>query len=257
MPQPTVPGTTVRLLSQPSKMSCYSWSLPAAGAACPSMNGTICAGCYATKGSYRYPSTEKAQQARWQWTRESMRSAAAAAPWVQHMSNVIIHKVLLSKAPKFFRIHDSGDFFNSTYTMAWLQVIREVNSYAVTHKLEPIKFWASTRRWQAACRCPTSDSSTTPAGTHFRILSGDDRMMRALQMLAAEPHVTIRPSALDFDAVAPILPGLAAGSGSLTPTAAPVLAQICPASRNSSSCAAESCRHCWTNPSEPVYYLQH
>src|SRR4030095_4598120 len=49
----TVPGTTVRLLTQTSKMPGPSWSLPA-HKACPRANGTICDGCYAAKGCYRF-----------------------------------------------------------------------------------------------------------------------------------------------------------------------------------------------------------
>jgi hypothetical protein len=58
----TVPGTQVRLLTQTSKMPGSSWSLPA-GKACPRANGTICEGCYAAKGYYRYSTTQNAQAA--------------------------------------------------------------------------------------------------------------------------------------------------------------------------------------------------
>src|SRR5215471_11149872 len=70
----TVPGTSVRLLTQTSKMPGPSWSLPA-HKACPRANGTICDDCYASKGCYAWRTTEHAQSVRFHWTVESMRTA--------------------------------------------------------------------------------------------------------------------------------------------------------------------------------------
>src|SRR5581483_11597448 len=80
----TVPGTTVRLLTKTSKMPGPSWSLPA-HRACPRANGTICDSCYASKGCYRYSSTQNAQNARFAWTVEAMRTPHGRAEWIAEM----------------------------------------------------------------------------------------------------------------------------------------------------------------------------
>src|SRR5689334_20734928 len=76
----TVPGSSVRLLTQTTKMPGPSWSLPA-HTACPRANGTICDSCYASNGCYRYATTRKAQAARFAWTIESMRTADGCEHW--------------------------------------------------------------------------------------------------------------------------------------------------------------------------------
>jgi hypothetical protein len=255
MPKFTVPHTPVTLLTWTSKMSCASWSLPAGGPACPSMNGTICQSCYAQSGMYRAPVVQNAQRVRWEWTRQSMQTLAGTAAWTAHMIAAIRHEVAESKhkgySSRHFRIHDSGDFFAPNYCVAWAQVAQALPS---------IKFWAPTRRWQLA---RARGACQTPAGTHFKILTDDDRMLGALRLLAQLPNVTIRPSALDFDSDVPAIPGLTAGSGAVTDawgvpaTGAPPGAKLCPASLNSSSCEAEGCRHCWDNKTQPVFYLKH
>src|SRR4029450_9794124 len=79
-----VPGTTVRLLTQTTKMPGPSWSLPA-HKACPRANGTICDSCYAAKGCYRSSPAQNAQAARFDWTVKSMRSSAGRAQWIAAM----------------------------------------------------------------------------------------------------------------------------------------------------------------------------
>src|SRR5690349_4317212 len=83
-PYALVPGTTVRLLSQTTKMPGPSWSLPA-HRACPRANGNICDSCYASKGCYRYESTRNAQDVRFKWTVERMRTAEGRMAWVAYM----------------------------------------------------------------------------------------------------------------------------------------------------------------------------
>src|SRR3954447_20410402 len=109
----TVPGTTVRLLTQTTKMPGPSWSLPA-HRACPRANGTICDSCYASKGCYRYSSTQNAQNARFAWTVEAMRTTAGRAQWVADMVAGI-----LQSGCSYFRVHDSGDMFNVAYAECW------------------------------------------------------------------------------------------------------------------------------------------
>src|SRR5215471_16433024 len=103
----TVPGTSVRLLTQTSKMPGPSWSLPA-HKACPRANGTICDGCYASKGCYRYSTTRNAQEVRFRWTVESVRTPEGRFVWIDTMAAAIAET-----GCKYFRVHDSGDMFNN------------------------------------------------------------------------------------------------------------------------------------------------
>jgi hypothetical protein len=113
----TVPGTSVRLLTQTSKMPGPSWSLPA-HRACPRANGSICESCYAAKGCYRYSSTRNAQNVRFAWTGESMRTPAGRTEWIARMVTAIL---------------ESG-------CECWLEVCR---------MLPQVRFWIPTRAWQA------------------------------------------------------------------------------------------------------------
>src|SRR5438105_4697769 len=79
--RPAVPGSTVSLLTETSKMPGRSWSLPA-HRACPgavtkpAIDGrpAICGSCYAAKGAYLWRSTQAAQWERFNWARQCMRS---------------------------------------------------------------------------------------------------------------------------------------------------------------------------------------
>src|SRR6516165_7357848 len=129
-----VPGSTVALLTLTSKMPGPSWSLPA-HRACPRANGTICNSCYAGKGCYQYPSTRNAQNARFRWTVESMRTVEGFLGWVDTMAAAI-----QETGCEYFRVHDSGDMFNAQYAAAWLEVCI---------RLPRVKFWIPTRAWQS------------------------------------------------------------------------------------------------------------
>src|SRR5437763_14191346 len=130
LPYAAVPGTLVRLLTQRSKMPGPSWSLPA-HKACPRANGNICDSCYASKGCYRYNTTQNAQHARFAWTVESMRTPDGRTAWVEHMV-----KAIRDKGCEYFRVHDSGDMFNVAYAQVWLEVCKA---------MPEVRFWIPTR----------------------------------------------------------------------------------------------------------------
>ena len=85
-------------LSKPSKMPGPAHNLPAAacktGAKLAQIPGSVCAGCYALKGRYRFNNVQAALQRRLQ--------AIESPEWVEAM-------IVLIKPQKFFRWHDSGD----------------------------------------------------------------------------------------------------------------------------------------------------
>jgi hypothetical protein len=218
----TVPGTTVRLLTTTSKMPGPSWSLPA-GRACPRANGDICRGCYAKKGCYRYDSTRKAQEARFKWTAQSMRTPEGRATWIAVMVDGI-----RKTGNRYFRISDSGDLFNEPYARCWLEVCR---------MLPEVRFWIPTRAWQ-------QPNHPLPVC---------DPLLNTLLKLAKLPNVTVRPSALDFGDHAPAVPGLHAGSTAGMPDV--FRAFQCPAYAQGGHCG--ECRVCWDAKDLPVSYKKH
>ena len=85
-------------LSKPSKMPGHAYNLPAwrckTGVKLQAVAGSVCAGCYAMKGRYRFKNVKDALQRRM--------DSLDHPQWVQAMV------VLIDKQP-WFRWHDSGD----------------------------------------------------------------------------------------------------------------------------------------------------
>lgn len=209
-----VPGTNVSLLTATSKMPCLSWSLPA-GKACPGAvygDNAICGACYARKGMYAMYSVPAAQEARFAWTRAMMRSGAGRDAFVAYMTAA----VRAGSRGGFFRVHDSGDLFSAAYAECWRRIC---------HNVSDVKFWFPTRSYRVAAILP------------------------AIQELAALDNVTVRPSALHFDADAPVIDGLQAGS------TASVAGFNCPASQQNNEC--RDCRACWTDRDVAISYHKH
>ena len=115
-------------LSEPSKMPCYSYSIPATecklGSILAKLNGTTCNNCYALKRAYTWPVVRNAMQRRF----DSLQSPT----WVNDMVTVIAWR----EKSGFFRWHDSGD----------LQGIWHLrNIVLVAMALPDISFWLPTR----------------------------------------------------------------------------------------------------------------
>jgi Gene product 88 len=235
IPNLCVPGTQRKLLTDTAKMPSASWSLPAREA-CPYAfygEGTICGDCYATKGSYtQYPNVLQAQRARFEWVRECLKTPEGTDSFVQTMVYAIRKAVdgeqrKFPGAGRYFRVHDAGDLFSPAYTWAWVRIVQA---------LPDIKFWFPTRSWR-----PLKMAKISPATRMAWEL--------ALMALAAEPNVTVRPSALFFNAPAPRIPGLAAGS------TASDADYSCPASQQNNECG--DCRACWDAPDMAISYRAH
>ena len=118
-------------LSRPSKMPGYSYNLPATrcnvGSKLVKVSGTVCDGCYALKGRYRFPNVKEALERRYQ--------AAKNNPgWIYGM-------VYLIQATKHkeFRWHDAGDLIDLQHLLRIFEVC----------KLTPdVKHWLPTREAQ-------------------------------------------------------------------------------------------------------------
>jgi hypothetical protein len=87
-------------LSKPSKMPGFSYNLPATrcitGAKLVKIPGSVCSGCYALKGRYRFPNVKDAMQRRLDSINHPL--------WIKAMATSIIET-----KTGFFRWHDSGD----------------------------------------------------------------------------------------------------------------------------------------------------
>ena len=115
-------------LSKPSKMPGPAHNLPAVacktGAKLVKIPGSVCAGCYALKGRYRFTNVQQAL---------TRRLAALEDPrWVDAMT-------VLIQGEKWFRWHDSGDI----QSMKHLE-----NIFEVCKRTSKTRHWMPTREAQ-------------------------------------------------------------------------------------------------------------
>lgn len=131
-------------LSNPSKMPGKAFGLPAAGFACPVgaklalIPGTVCHGCYATKGMYGFPTVQAAQHRRLTAVRRALASPKARQEWVDAM-------VTLIRPQTWFRWHDSGDVFSLEYLEMIVDVVAATPD---TRHWLPTREMLTVRRWQ-------------------------------------------------------------------------------------------------------------
>ena len=271
-----------------SKMSCASWSLPAAR---PAFGGScmaealsdqdktglfVCDICYAGKGTMVNDNVQAGYVVKMEWVKGMIAVdktgdhfaevlKASLAHLFENMPERIQRKFIPSyrgaegkpvtrlitrpgQFSRYFRVHDSGDFFSLPYVNAWIKVAAE---------FPQVRFWAPTRMWVF----PQYVSAFQNASDNF----------------------VIRPSALVIDSQPPVVDGMAPGSGVNAPLVTetgeeilrgpypisdwPENTWICPAYRagglvytdhryESASCENQHCRVCWS-PNLPVTYTEH
>lgn len=262
-----IPFTKASLFTFTSKMSCPSFSIPAG----PTTNGTcpaskpqsieaegsytqhspalsempmgetfICDVCYAGKNNYlMYPGVSLGQMAKKKWVTKAMRSGNFAdlmADAIDMLLDTRIEDVLKAHlvSNRFFRIHDSGDFYTGEYYEAWVQICKEFLGKLGGGTGPLIYFWAPTRMWVYQKNLGIMQRSAPPA------------------------NLAVRPSTLFTSAPPPMIPGLAAGSTSVQGRA-PEPIWNCPAYEGAeeASCAGTRCRVCWTMKKRPVNYMTH
>jgi hypothetical protein len=193
------------------------------------MNGTyICDYCYAGKGCYLFQGPSISQAAHLAWAKKAVRDGS----FVDQMTSAIaflnapeIRPALSANniSSTFFRIHDSGDFFDARYYAAWLEVCQN---------LPGVRFWAPTRLWALRGRMDMFLKSDIPK------------------------NLSLRPSALIYGAQPPRIDGFAAGTGS-DPKGIPNV-MPCPAyEHKGKSCHSAKCRLCWVSPKKEVFYRTH
>lgn len=138
-----------------------------------SITRAVCEFCYAEGGQYATSGVQNAQLMRFAWARRAIRREGHA-PGVSEFHSVMLdaidrvdwqsHDEPAHFRPKrFFRIHDSGDFFHLDYLREWKKItlyyhpkvggdgltFRKDGSIAKLGKghPEPVWFWAPSRIW--------------------------------------------------------------------------------------------------------------
>ena len=116
-------------LSSPSKMPGYAYNLPAwrciTGVKLQAVPRSVCAGCYAMKGRYRFRNVKEALERRQQ--------SLVHPQWVDAMVVLVTH---YSKKVPFFRWHDSGDLQGVDHLM---------NIFEVCNRTPQVQHWMPTR----------------------------------------------------------------------------------------------------------------
>ena len=112
-------------LSEPGKMPGRAFNLPAkaciTGSKLVKIPGSVCHGCYALKGRYRFSNVQQALDRRL--------TAINHPQWVEAMTTLI-------KKEKFFRWHDSGDVQDEEHLL---------KIFAVCKLTPSVKHWMPTR----------------------------------------------------------------------------------------------------------------
>jgi len=116
-------------LSSPSKMPGYAYNLPAwrcvTGVKLQAVPGSVCAGCYAMKGRYRFRNVKDALNRRL--------NSLHHPQWVEAMTTLV---AWYSRKVPWFRWHDSGDLQGPDHLM---------NIFHVCTATPMVQHWMPTR----------------------------------------------------------------------------------------------------------------
>ena len=134
-------------VSDPSKMPCYGYSIPAEhcllGSRLRDISGSTCSDCYARKGTYRFPSTVKAMDRRYAILRKALANKARRIEYIGAFAYLLDYRLKRQRADyvgdhnaRYFRWHDSGD----------LQSVAHLGLIARVAELSPgVSHWLPTR----------------------------------------------------------------------------------------------------------------
>ena len=153
-------------LSEPSKMPCFGYSIPAdtcnIGSKLRKVPNSICSTCYALKGNYRYPKVKSALYNRL----DTMKNRSL---WIESMVFLINKRKM-----NHFRWHDSGDLQSPDHFKMIIEVCKQT---------------PSTRHWLPTRESKIVVDAIKRAGKWFKLVIPD--------------NLTIRLSAMSFDKKAP------------------------------------------------------
>ena len=116
-------------LSDPGKMPGFAYNLPAwecvTGVKLQAIEGSVCSGCYAMKGRYRFPNVKEALNRRL--------NSLNHPQWIEAMTVLISH---YSRKVPWFRWHDSGDLQGAQHL---------TNIFEVCNNTKQVQHWMPTR----------------------------------------------------------------------------------------------------------------
>ncbi len=225
----------------------------------------ICNGCYAIKGAYGNPSMVFAQEIRLAMIRQMLRSHPSHEGKLRQDPNhpndptkqigfsnlfveTFVHAIRLGQmksmsrfaklkdksrawalpSEKYFRVHDSGDFYSPAYLAAWAEVCRNfLKPFQLSKpiggatELPPITFWAPTRMWAIGQK----------QDHEIGIYDGRVECVSDEHLKCVPSNLVIRPSALHFGDPPPLIarPGFAKGAASIRPSQRGSVDHFCPA----------------------------
>lgn len=166
------------------------------------LDRSICQYCYATGGQYMTAQVQFAQVLRYVWSRMAIEDGSFVKTMIYAVENADykleggkFNKLNYPKERhpgRYFRLHDSGDFYSPKYLAAWKQVCK--------HFEGQITFWAPTRIWATDWGIEAVNRINNPKG-----------------------NFVIRPSAYHVNQVAPrdLGPGWAKGTTVYSPERQP------------------------------------
>ena len=122
-------------LSDPSKMPCFGYSIPAkycnVGSRLVKVIGSVCEKCYALNNFYNMPVVKNALELRYQIVMLALANLIARKTWIDSMSYL-----LNNRKHKLFRWHDAGDIQSVDHFRMIVEVV----------ELTPqIKHWLPTK----------------------------------------------------------------------------------------------------------------
>jgi hypothetical protein len=212
-------------LSAPSKMPCHGYSIPAArcvtGAKLAKVGNSVCHGCYALKGNYRFGNVQRALEKRFE--------ALQHPQWVAAMVCLILD----TKNP-FFRWHDSGDIQSVEHLAKIVEVCERTPS---------VRHWLPTREYKIV-QDYLKSGAVIPANLTIR--------------LSAHMRDTAPPSGYGLPTSTVHSHGNAP-NGSANPLKIfqpiPASSRVCPAPTQGNQC--RDCRTCWDSNVANVSYTAH
>lgn len=137
-------------LSAPSKMPCFSYSIPAqkciTGMKLRNVKNSICASCYGLKGRYVFPNVKDALFKRLE--------SLTHPQWVDAM----VYMIGKREKSGYMRLHDVGDIQGVWHLEKIVEVCR---------RLPHIKFWLPTREYATVSKW--MEANTVPENLTIRL----------------------------------------------------------------------------------------
>lgn len=147
-------------IGNPSKMPGFSFGLPAqlciTGRKLAALPDTVCSGCYALKGNYRFRNVKEPRFANHRWLMHCLASGQGET-WINGMVEAIGNRVTVSTP--FFRWHDSGDLQSAEHLLLIMKVCE---------RLPSVQFWLPTREY-AMVQDVMMDGHAIPSNLTIRL----------------------------------------------------------------------------------------